>query len=113
MEYRRLGSSGLSIPALSFGTATFGGRHPLLGLWGATQAAEARRLVDLCLEAGANLFDTADSYSYGLAEEILGQAIRGRRNQLLISTKTTSRMDPGPNGIGSSRHRLIRPARPA
>jgi aryl-alcohol dehydrogenase-like predicted oxidoreductase len=108
MEYRRLGASGLRVPALSFGTGTFGGRGPLFGAWGTTDAAEARRLVDICLEAGVTMFDTADVYSDGASEEILGEAIRGRRDQVLVSTKTSLPTGDGPNDAGSSRPRLIR-----
>ncbi|TGT94566.1 aldo/keto reductase, partial [bacterium M00.F.Ca.ET.155.01.1.1] len=88
MEYRRLGASGLKVPALSFGTGTFGGSGPLFSHWGNSDAQEARRLVDICLEAGVNLFDTADVYSNGASEEVLGEAIKGRRDAVLISTKT-------------------------
>jgi aryl-alcohol dehydrogenase-like predicted oxidoreductase len=108
MEYRQLGASGLKVPALSFGTGTFGGGGELFKAWGATDVAEATRLVDLCLEAGVTLFDSADIYSAGAAEEILGAAIKGRRDQVLISTKATFRAGPGPNDVGSSRHHLIR-----
>ncbi len=108
MEYRRLGASGLKVPALSLGTGTFGGQGPLFGAWGTTDATEARRLVDICLDAGVTLFDTADVYSQGASEEVLGQAIRGRRDKVLISTKTTLPMGDGPNDSGSSRSRLIR-----
>lgn len=108
MEYRQLGASGLMVPALSLGTGTFGGAGELFGAWGATDVAEATRLVDICLDAGLNLFDSADIYSAGLAEEILGRAIKGRRDEVLISTKGTFRMGPGPNDLGSSRHHLIR-----
>ncbi|MET0529682.1 MAG: aldo/keto reductase [Microvirga sp.] len=107
MEYRLLGGTGFSVPILSFGSATFGGGSEFLRAWGASDVKEATRLIDVCLEAGCNLFDSADSYSAGLAEEILGQAIKGRSNQVLISTKSTFRMGPGPNDVGSSRHRLI------
>lgn len=107
METRQLGRSGLRVPVLSFGTATFGGGNDFFRAWGASDVAEARRLVDLCLEAGANLFDTADVYSTGMAEEILGKAIVGRRERLLISTKASFRMSGDPNDIGSSRHHLI------
>lgn len=107
MEQRLLGGTGFSVPCLSFGSATFGGGSEFLRMWGATDVAEATRLIDVCLEAGCNFFDSADSYSAGLAEEILGQAIKGRRHQVLISTKSTFRMGPGPNDVGSSRHRLI------
>lgn len=108
MEYRLLGGSGFSVPALSFGTGTFGGDHPFFAKWGSSDVEEARRLVDLCLEAGANLFDTADVYSHGQAEAILGEAIRGRRDQVLISTKATFRMSDDPNDVGHSRFHLIR-----
>jgi aryl-alcohol dehydrogenase-like predicted oxidoreductase len=108
MEYRQLGRSGLKVPVLSFGTGTFGGGNEFFKAWGASDVAEATRLVDVCLEAGVNLFDTADVYSDGLSETILGKAIAGRRGDVLISTKATFRMGPGPNDLGSSRHHLIR-----
>ena len=108
MEYRRLGASGLKVPVLSFGAGTFGGSGPLFGHWGTSDAVEARRLVDICLEAGVNLFDTADVYSNGASEEVLGEAIKGRRDQILISTKTSLPMGDGPNDAGSSRPRLIK-----
>jgi aryl-alcohol dehydrogenase-like predicted oxidoreductase len=108
MEFRTLGRSGLKVPVLSFGTATFGGGTEFFRAWGASDVAEATRLVDICLEAGVNLFDTADVYSNGLSETILGKAIAGRRDDVLISTKATFRMGPGPNDLGSSRRHLIR-----
>jgi aryl-alcohol dehydrogenase-like predicted oxidoreductase len=108
MEFRQLGGSGLKVPVLAFGTATFGGGNEFFRTWGSTQVEEATRLVDIALEAGVNLFDTADAYSGGLSEEILGQAIKGRRDQVLLSTKATFRSEPGPNGLGSSRHHLLR-----
>jgi len=108
MDYRYLGKSGLKVPALSFGAGTFGGSGPLFGAWGNTDAAEARSLVDICLEAGVTLFDTADVYSNGASEEVLGAAIKGRRDAVLISTKTSLPMGDGPNDAGSSRLRLIR-----
>ena len=108
MEYRQLGSSGLRVPALSFGTGTFGGQGPLFSAWGTSDVAEARRLVDLCLDAGVTLFDTADVYSNGASEEILGAAIRDRRTSVLISTKTGLPMGEGPQDWGASRARLIR-----
>src|SRR6187402_709624 len=108
MEYRQLGSSGLRVPVLSFGTGTFGGSGPLFGAWGTSDVAEARRLVDICLEAGANLFDTADVYSDGASERVLGEAIRGRRDAVLISTKTGLPTGDGPGDWGVSRARLIR-----
>jgi aryl-alcohol dehydrogenase-like predicted oxidoreductase len=107
MEFRQLGRSGLKVPALCFGTGTFGGGNEFFKAWGASDVAEATRLVDVCLDAGVNLFDTADVYSDGLSETILGKAIAGRRGKVLISTKATFRMGPGPNDLGSSRHHLI------
>ncbi|WP_315769610.1 MULTISPECIES: aldo/keto reductase [unclassified Bradyrhizobium] len=108
MDYRVLGHSGLKVPVLSFGTGTFAGTGPLFSNWGTSDAAEARRLVDICLEAGVNLFDTADVYSNGASEEVLGAAIKGRRNAVLISTKTGLPMCDGPNDAGTSRLRLVR-----
>lgn len=105
MEYRRLGASGLKVPALAFGAGTFGGRGELFGNWGATDVVEARRLVDICLDAGVTLFDTADVYSDGASEEVLGAALKGRRDRALISTKTSLPM-AGDDG-GSSRSRLL------
>lgn len=107
MEYRQLGRSGLKVPALSFGTATFGGSNEFFRAWGSSDVAEATRLVDVCLDAGVNLFDTADVYSDGVSETILGKAVAGRREKVLISTKATFRMGPNPNDLGSSRHHLI------
>src|SRR5450631_264156 len=106
MEFRTLGRSGLKVPVLSFGTGTFGGGNEFFKAWGASDVAEATRLVDVCLDAGINLFDTADVYSNGLSEEVLGKAVAGKRQQLLISTKATFRMGAGPNNLGSSRHHL-------
>lgn len=109
MEYRRLGSSGLKVPVLSFGTGTFGGGTEFFKAWGSSDVAEATRLVDICLEAGVNMFDTANIYSQGQSEEILGAAIKGRRDKILISTKGTFRMggeEAGPNSVGSSRFHL-------
>ena len=106
MEWRRLGRSGLKVPALCLGTGTFGGKGELFGAWGQSDVAEATRLVDVCLEHGLTMFDTADVYSGGVAEEILGQAIAGRRDQVLISTKGTFRTGKGENEVGSSRHHL-------
>ncbi|NIJ20014.1 aryl-alcohol dehydrogenase-like predicted oxidoreductase [Sphingomonas naasensis] len=107
MEYRQLGASGLRVPALSFGTGTFGGQGPLFSAWGQSDAADARRMIDICLDAGVTLFDTADVYSGGAAEEILGNAIRGRRDAVLISTKTGLPMGEGPQDWGVSRARLV------
>jgi aryl-alcohol dehydrogenase-like predicted oxidoreductase len=108
MDYRQLGSSGLRVPVLSFGAGTFGGSGPLFSAWGQSDAAEARRLLDICLEAGVNLFDTADVYSDGASERVLGEAIRGRRDAVLISTKTGLPVGDGPGDWGVSRARLIR-----
>jgi len=108
MEFRQLGRSGLKVPVLSLGTGTFGGVGEMFSKWGATDVAEATRLVDVCLEAGLNFFDTADVYSAGASEEILGQAIKGRRDQVLISTKATFTTGTGPNDKGSSRYHLVK-----
>ena len=96
------------MPVLSYGTGTFGGGTEFFKAWGASDVAEATRLIDICLEAGVNLFDTADIYSNGLSETILGKAVAGRRDQVLISTKATFKMGDGPNDVGSSRHHLIK-----
>ncbi|MCB8881802.1 aldo/keto reductase [Acidisoma cellulosilytica] len=108
MEYRHLGASGLKVPVLSFGAGTFGGTGPLFGAWGNTEGDEARRLVDICLEAGVNLFDTADVYSNGASEIVLGQAIKGRRSEVLLSTKLGLPIGDGANDAGTSRSRIIR-----
>lgn len=108
MEQRLLGGSGFSVPVLSFGTGTFGGNHPFFAKWGNSDVAEARQLVDICLEAGVTLFDTADVYSFGQSEEILGEVIKGRRDKVLISTKATFRMSDDPNDVGHSRFHIIR-----
>ncbi len=108
MEQRQLGGSGLMVPALSLGTGTFGGGNSeFFKAWGASDTAYATRLVDICLDAGLTMFDSADVYSGGQAEEILGQAIKGRRNRLLVSTKGTFRSGEGPNDVGSSRQHLV------
>lgn len=108
MDFRPLGKSGLKVPVLSFGAGTFGGKGPLFSAWGNTDVTEARRLIDICVDAGVNLFDTADVYSDGASEQILGEALKGRRNDVLISTKTSLPMGDGANDAGSSRFRLIR-----
>ena len=108
MEYRQLGRSGLKVPVLSLGTGTFGGTSEFFQRWGNTGVAEATRLVDLCLDAGVNFFDTADIYDQGQSEMILGQALKGRREQVLVSTKATFSTGPGPNDKGSSRYHLVR-----
>lgn len=107
MEYRFLGNSGFKVPALGFGAGTFGGKGPLFSAWGNTDIDEARRLVDICLDAGLNLFDTADVYSDGASESILGAALKGRRDRAIVSTKLTLRAGDGPNDVGASRHHLI------
>jgi aryl-alcohol dehydrogenase-like predicted oxidoreductase len=107
MEYRLLGRSGLKVPVLCFGVATFGGGTEFFRAWGATDVEEAKRLIGLCVDTGVNFFDTADVYSKGLSEEILGKAIEGKRHDLLISTKATFPMGDGPNDKGSSRYHLI------
>ena len=107
MEYRLLGRSGFSVPVLTFGTGTFGGKGEFFGAWGQTDVAEATKLVDICLENGLTMFDSADVYSGGAAEEILGAAIKGRRDKVLISTKATFKSGNGPNDLGSSRFHLI------
>jgi aryl-alcohol dehydrogenase-like predicted oxidoreductase len=108
MEYRQLGGSGLKVPALTLGTGTFGGKGELFSAWGNSGVPEATRLVDISLDAGLTMFDSADVYSTGMAEEILGKAIAGRRDKILISTKATFRLGDGPNDAGSSRFHLIR-----
>src|SRR5258708_15005507 len=107
MEFRQLGHSGVMVPVLSFGTGTFGGKGEFFAAWGNSDVAEATHLVDICLEAGVNFFETEDVYSQGASEEILGKAIAGRRNSVLISTKATFPMGQGPNDLGSSRYHLI------
>jgi aryl-alcohol dehydrogenase-like predicted oxidoreductase len=108
MEYRQLGNSGLRVPVLSFGTGTFGGGNDFFKAWGSTTADEATTLVNLCLDAGVNLFDTANVYSRGASEEILGKAIRGLRNKVLISTKVTFPMTDETNDFGSSRFNIVK-----
>lgn len=108
MEYRNLGASGLKVPVLSFGAATFGGEGQFFSAWGKSDVDEARRMIDICLEAGLNLFDTADVYSNGASEKILGAAVKGRRDSVLIATKMSLPLASGPNQSGSSRHRLVK-----
>jgi aryl-alcohol dehydrogenase-like predicted oxidoreductase len=108
MQYRRLGASGLQVSVLALGAATFGDGEQFRD-WGVTaDAAKVRRIVDAAIEAGVNLFDTSDAYSAGASEAALGKAIGERRSQVLIATKACYRTEPGPNGIGASRHHLIR-----
>ena len=109
MEYRSLGRSGIKVPELCFGCGTFGGQdHEFFKAWGASDVAEARKIVDVCMEAGLNFFDTADVYSAGASEEVLGKAIDHlKREDVLISTKSTFRFGKGPNNVGSSRYHLI------
>ena len=108
MEYRFLGTSGIKVSALGFGAGTFGGKGPLFSAWGNTDVDEARRLIDICLEAGVNLFDSADVYSDGASESVLGAAIKGRRDEVILSTKLSLRAGEGPNDVGASRHHLMR-----
>ncbi|WP_210465293.1 aldo/keto reductase [Rufibacter roseolus] len=109
MEFRQLGASGLQVPVLSFGTATFGGGGEFFKAWGSTQVEEATRMVNLCMDAGVNFFDTADIYSQGMSEEILGQALKGLgRSEVIISTKGTFPFGEGPNNQGSSRFHLLK-----
>jgi aryl-alcohol dehydrogenase-like predicted oxidoreductase len=105
MEYRQLGASGLMVPVLSFGTATFASEDSLG--FAAVRGDEARRMVDICLDAGLNMFDSADIYSRGSSETILGEAIKGRRDKVIISTKGTFRSGRDANAVGSSRFHLI------
>src|SRR5436190_21861132 len=105
MEFRQLG--GLTVPVLSLGTGTFGGANEVFKAWGDSDVKEATRLVDIRLDAGVNMFDSADIYSAGMSEEILGQAVKGRRDRVLISTKGTFRAGKGINDVGSSRQHLI------
>ncbi|MGA3236717.1 MAG: aldo/keto reductase [Bryobacteraceae bacterium] len=107
MDYRNLGSAGLKVSSLCFGLATLGGGNEFFKAWGSTGVKEAKRLLGVCLDAGINVFDTADIYSDGLSEEVFGQAIKGKRNDLLISTKATFRLGKGPNDVGSSRYHLV------
>ncbi|MDR3688535.1 MAG: aldo/keto reductase [Fimbriimonas sp.] len=108
MDYRQLGYSGFKVPVLSFGTGTFGGSGEFFKGFGSSDVEEATRLVSLCLEHGLTMFDSADTYSHGLAEEILGHALKGRRDKAIISTKTTFTMGPGPNEVGSSRFKIVK-----
>jgi aryl-alcohol dehydrogenase-like predicted oxidoreductase len=107
MEHRFLGGSGFKVPVLGFGAGTFGGEGPLFSAWGNTDVGGARRIVDICLDAGVSLFDTADVYSGGASESILGAALKGRRERAIVSTKLSLRSGEGPNDVGSSRHHLI------
>lgn len=108
MEYRQLGNSGLKVSALSFGTATFAGGTEFFKAWGSSDVQEAKRLIEICIDAGINLFDTANTYSRGGSEEVLGEALKGTRQNVLISTKATFPMGDGPNDYGSSRYHLIK-----
>ncbi len=107
MEHRFLGRSGFRVPVLGFGAGTFGGEGPLFSAWGNTDVAGARHIVDICLDAGVSLFDTADVYSNGSSESILGAALKGRRERAIVSTKLSLRSGEGPNDVGSSRQHLI------
>jgi aryl-alcohol dehydrogenase-like predicted oxidoreductase len=107
MEYRSLGRSGLKVSALSFGTATFGGGTEFFKAWGSTDVKEAKRMIGICMDAGINLFDTANAYSRGASEEILGAALKEVRKDILISTKATFTMGEGPNDYSSSRYHIL------
>ncbi|MET0282929.1 MAG: aldo/keto reductase [Polyangiales bacterium] len=107
METRFLGSSGFQVPVLGLGVGTFGGKGPLFSAWGTVDAEQARRMVDRSLDAGVSLFDSADVYSDGASEELLGAALQGRRQRAIISTKLSLRAGEGPNQVGASRHHLI------
>jgi aryl-alcohol dehydrogenase-like predicted oxidoreductase len=108
IEQRFLGQSGFKVPVLGFGAGTFGGKGPLFSAWGNSQVAEAKNIVDICLEHGVNLFDSADVYSDGESEIILGQSLAGRRDKAIISTKVTLRSGEGANDVGASRYHLIK-----
>ena len=108
MEHRQLGRSGLKVPVLSLGTGTFGGSNEFFQRWGSTGVEEATKLVDICLDAGVSMFDTADIYSEGASEEVLGAALKGKRDRVLISTKSTFRSGNDANDVGSSRYHLVR-----
>jgi aryl-alcohol dehydrogenase-like predicted oxidoreductase len=107
MEFRQLGHSGFKVPVLSYGTGTFGGSSEFFRAWGDTDVKDATRLVDICLDAGVNMFDTADVYSAGMSEEILGKAVAGRRDNVIIATKASFPMGSGPNDRGNSRYHLL------
>jgi len=108
MEYRRLGASGFKVPVLSFGTGTFGGKGDFFGKWGQVEVDEAKRMVDLCFDAGVSFFDTANNYSGGASESILGAALEGKRHEAIVSTKAAFTVGPGPNDKGTSRAHLMR-----
>jgi aryl-alcohol dehydrogenase-like predicted oxidoreductase len=111
MEYRQLGKSGLKVPELCFGAGTFGSSNEFFKAWSETTQEEANRIVDICMDAGMNLFDTADIYSDGESEKALGKALaKHNRESLMISTKATFRLGTGPNDVGSSRYHLIQSA---
>src|SRR5690606_28176157 len=107
MEYRNLGNSGLKVPVLSLGTGTFGGTNEFFQRWGKTDVTEATRLIDISLDRGINFFDTANVYSTGDSEVVLGKALRGKRDKSIVSTKATFQMGEQPNEKGSSRYHLI------
>ncbi|HEX7080416.1 MAG TPA: aldo/keto reductase [Gammaproteobacteria bacterium] len=108
MEYRLLGASGFKVPVLGLGTGTFGGKGPVFSAWGNIGVAEARRLIDICFDAGVTLFDSADVYSDGASESILGAALDGRRDRAIISTKVSLRSSDDPNAVGASRSHVLR-----
>ena len=110
MEYRQLGGAGMRVPVLSLGTATFGGTNEFFKRWGTTDVKEASRLIDIGLEHGVNFFDTANVYSQGQSEKILGEVLKSKRERAIISTKGTFKMGEGPNDYGSSRYHIIKEA---
>ncbi len=106
MEQRLLGTSGLSVSVLSLGTMTIGGRDRF-GTMGNLGVADVSRMLDLCEQAGLTTIDTADMYSAGEAESILGEALAGRRDRFVLSTKAFMRLGTGPHDVGLSRKHLI------
>ena len=110
MEYRQLGGAGMRVPLLSLGTATFGGTNEFFKRWGTTDVKEASRLIDIGLEHGVNFFDTANVYSQGQSEKILGEVLKGKRESAIVSTKGTFKMGDGPNDYGASRYHIIKEA---
>jgi aryl-alcohol dehydrogenase-like predicted oxidoreductase len=106
MEHRQLGRSGLRVSVLTLGTMTFGGEGPFANV-GSVDLEGVRRQIDLAIDAGVNLIDTADVYSHGLSEELIGRALEGRRDSVLLATKARMAMGDGHNDAGLSRHHLI------
>ncbi len=107
MKYRALGNTGLLVSELVVGTVPFGGRGAFEKT-GSVDVDQARRMFDMAFDAGVNLVDTADLYSHGLAEEIVGTALGQRRHSIILATKARSPMGDNPNDSGASRYHLIR-----